>query len=498
MEYTPLKIKYEFDFCEKHMPQELVDYADSRTRVDIMFFNIEGKEYNCYCSKCGESSTVKKSRYATVRHNDYCKCKDCGAELKYFNVKFDTSKFSRDTRVSFAQKLNGGAGIVFRIFDVWVGRKVNYKQNITLESFHEEQRIVFLKNKVIRLDYCSHWFARDGGWKQMADNTIFRKYGKVGLSVDECIKGTCLDKLHLDLFYSSYESDRLAYLRGLIIHPQIEYLLKLGYKNLASQMCYKRYGEKGINIYGKNYEEVMGVPKNVMKFINKKSIYDCELWAIRKMYEYKMPLQEIKKHSDKPHSVRSAIDCYKIVEDKVSFNKFLKWCLRETVVAGYYNDYIGQCDVMGLDKNNEKVLMPKDFHEVHDRLSIRIKYAVEKDAEALYYNIQKQWNFLQVVSNDYAIILPKSLKEIIYEGEFIGHCVGGYTDRVTKGNSLILFARHTNNLAEPLSTIEIKPQTQTVTQYSGNGKGTKNESVDPALKNFIKTWATKNNLKISA
>ena len=242
----------------------------------------------------------------------------------------------------------------------------------------------------------------------------------------------------------------------------------------------------------------MGVPKSVMKFIDNKSISDYELWAIRKMYEYKMPLQEIKKHCKNPYSVGSAIDCYKIVEDKVSFNKFLKWCLRETVVAGYYNDYIGQCDVMGLDKNNEKVLMPKDFHEVHDRLSARIKYAVEKDAEALYSNIQKQWNFLQVVSNDYAIILPKNLKEIIYEGEFIGHCVGGYTDRVTKGNSLILFARHTNNLAEPLSTIEIKPQTQTITQYSGNGKGTKNDKVLPALKTFIKTWATKNNLKISA
>ena len=495
MEYKPLKVKYQFDFCEKYMSQELLDYADSRTRVNVMFFKIEGNEYSCYCSECGEDSVIKKTKNSTVKHNYYCVCKKCGAKLQYFNAKFDTRKFSRGTTVSFAQKLNGGAGIVFRIFDIWVDRSFKYKQNATAENFHELQRIVFLEKRVIRLDYVEHWFAKGGGWSQQADNAYCRSVGCVGGSFKDAIKNTCLEKLCLGRFGTFAAVANMTYLRGLIIHPQIEYLLKLGYHTLAREMCRRRTGGcKGINIYGKNYEAVMGVPKSVMKYINDKDITDYELWTVRKMYQYKTPLQEIKKVYKYPYKVSSAIKCYELVENKVKFNKFLKWCIKENVRDTYYEDYLGQCDVLGLDKNNEKILLPQGFNEVHDRLSARIKNTVKKQSEVLYSNIQKQWNFLQVVSNEFAIILPKTLKEIIYEGEFIGHCVGGYTDRVVNGNSLILFARRTNNISEPLSTIELKPQIQTITQYSGNGKGGGNQQVDPALKQFIKSWAKQNNL----
>lgn len=51
---------------------------------------------------------------------------------------------------------------------------------------------------------------------------------------------------------------------------------------------------------------------------------------------------------------------------------------------------------------------------------------------------------------------PKSVDEIVYEGEKLKHCVGTYINDVAKGNTVILFIRNQNDPQKPYFTVEIK------------------------------------------
>lgn len=99
----------------------------------------------------------------------------------------------------------------------------------------------------------------------------------------------------------------------------------------------------------------------------------------------------------------------------------------------------------------------------------------ELDEERVYFRFSDQKHFLYLLDE----------KDLKYEGQMMGHCVGAgfYNARVKKGLSLILSLRDDKN--EPHVTIEIDVNSRTVVQQYGKGNKEAVKKYRDLIKEFV-------------
>ena len=101
-------------------------------------------------------------------------------------------------------------------------------------------------------------------------------------------------------------------------------------------------------------------------------------------------------------------------------------------------DYIEKCRLM--DKKPDKVNnFMKEYVETKKAYDL---YRTEYDNRLMakqYAKHEKAWEFAY---GNYVVVIPKSAKEIIDEGQNMHHCVGSYANNVINGDTYICFVRH--------------------------------------------------------
>ncbi|MBQ6968024.1 MAG: PcfJ domain-containing protein [Lachnospiraceae bacterium] len=95
----------------------------------------------------------------------------------------------------------------------------------------------------------------------------------------------------------------------------------------------------------------------------------------------------------------------------------------------------------------------------------------------------------------YSVLMPHDANEIINEGRMLQHCVGnaGYIRKMAEGLCTILFLRDNRDLAAPLITME-ECDGSIVQCYGFRDK----YNSSPEIREFIKDYASRRNLKINA
>ena len=92
-------------------------------------------------------------------------------------------------------------------------------------------------------------------------------------------------------------------------------------------------------------------------------------------------------------------------------------------------------------------------------------------------------------------MIAKSPADLVKEGEILHHCVGrmGYDQKFARGESLIFFVRHKNDLETPFVTLEYSPTQHKVLQcYADN-----DTKPDDNVLDFVnKIWLPYANRKI--
>ena len=99
----------------------------------------------------------------------------------------------------------------------------------------------------------------------------------------------------------------------------------------------------------------------------------------------------------------------------------------------------------------------------------------ELDEERIFFRFSDQKHFLYLLNE----------KDLKYEGQMMGHCVGAgfYNERVKKGVSLILSLRDDKN--EPHVTMEIDVKSKTVVQQYGKGNKEAVKKYRDLIKEFV-------------
>ncbi len=203
----------------------------------------------------------------------------------------------------------------------------------------------------------------------------------------------------------------------------------------------------------------------------------------------------------------SSSDVKRVLEyaEKTAFpvKEWLKYMRKQIKDAGYWLDYMGMAEKAGILQTVN--VFPKDLEKAHDALASQLnRLYLQKKVEqqtAFIENLRKRYPGVKKVCDrirdkfayqdeDYAILVPHSIKEIVAEGIYLNHCLADqerYFDRIVTKESFILFLRRTASIEDAWYTLEVEPD-GTIRQKRTFGHD-QLPDLD-AAKPFLKEWQT--------
>lgn len=209
-----------------------------------------------------------------------------------------------------------------------------------------------------------------------------------------------------------------------------------------------------------------------------------------KIFEFSIPeIFEILTHTK---LVKQTLDYY--VEQL--FSKF--WFIESVDFFKNYIDYLRIASyIQELDKEYTYSYFPKDVQSEHNKTSLKYTNLIKKDNEG--YTIKEIKEFKSTVSkyinleysnDEYSVIVPKTISDVINEGDKLNHCVAGYVKLILDKKSQICFLRKNDNKEISYLTLEIK-NNNIFQAKKFNNQLPNSEDIE-----FIKEWSNIKGLKI--
>ena len=275
----------------------------------------------------------------------------------------------------------------------------------------------------------------------------------------------------------------------------MEYLVKLGYKNLAmSKMILRKAGKdmKFAKWLAKNRYILGGYPRYyvdvVIRAYTKGTSLDTE----------QARAELIKRHKNGDY--RAFMNRFGNDTDK-----FFDYIVTQNTNIYSYIDYYNACEYLNIDMSDTKNRYPKDFRRWHN---IRIdEYRTakalkdEEKRKAMYNQFADIANkFLPLERNrgeGYVVIIAKSPAELVEEGKVLSHCVGSmnYDQKFIREESLIFFVRPISDIHTPYVTMEYSIAKKKILQCYGEHD---HRPAQEVLDYVNKKWLPYANRKIKA
>lgn len=133
-----------------------------------------------------------------------------------------------------------------------------------------------------------------------------------------------------------------------------------------------------------------------------------------------------------------------------------------------WKDYLSMAGKLRLDVYDSIIYRTSDLQRRHSEAVIQMeekkKEIRRRELEEKYVGFQEQLIALkekyEFSAGEYQIVAPKSIDDILYEGDTLHHCVNktdNYFDRIASKESYILFLRKKENPEVPFYTLEAEP-----------------------------------------
>jgi hypothetical protein len=292
----------------------------------------------------------------------------------------------------------------------------------------------------------------------------------------------------------------IPYLSGYLKHPFLEYFVKLGLYNLTSELVYRNYSKSAIDTDGGNLTAILGVGAEQLPLLQCLDANIKQLELLQELNAHGLcagePLlrwyreQDIKGKENVllPLRYMTPYKLLKYIAQQVERqdDTLNSRCRKQSEISGEYRDYLELCKLLGCDLKNDFALFPRDLKTSHDNAAKMFRAQkdniVSKAISAMHKPLTNAFGFSD---NGFTVIAPKAVKELTDEGHALRHCVGVYTERVAKGECVILFLRRSDALTKPFVTVEVK--NGAVTQVRGQNNG----SPPPDAEKFLALWTRK-------
>ena len=124
--------------------------------------------------------------------------------------------------------------------------------------------------------------------------------------------------------------------------------------------------------------------------------------------------------------------------------------------AETYRDYLADCLMLGLDLDDRAVLLPQDLEAAHRRTIAQVKHKANEAMREAFHDRAAKLEKWRWESGGLLIRPAADADELIGEGAALHHCVGGYADRMAKGETAIFFIRRLRRPEESYYTLELR------------------------------------------
>lgn len=380
---------------------------------------------------------------------------------------------------NFAVMLTRGEELFVRCFHRY---SKNYKYAIA-----EVQRYVFAKDGSVRYgaDDCGRWSVR----RDVREPVFYQQpYGyadnsynvlNIGAIERSCVKYCC---------YELAPNLLLEYLHLYCKHPNVEYLLKSGYKHLIAARCTGWWGQNNRIEYS---QHINWKSNNLLKMLGLNRTEFRLLKGHEEFYEAYVEWRDVFPKI-KPEGLLTIAEQFK--HEHGSMQNFCKDTgLKPDRIARYlkshkimnweYSDYLSQCRKLKYDLHDTSISMPRRFKEMHTRLSDLVKYKATQEMQKHFAEHVAKRKVLEFASGTLLIRQPKSVQEIIDEGKALHHCVGGYAERHANGMLHIMFIRTEEKPDVPFYTVEVNLLGRIV-----QVRGMRNCKTTPEVQAFIEEY----------
>ncbi|MBS6229408.1 MAG: PcfJ domain-containing protein [Clostridium sp.] len=161
------------------------------------------------------------------------------------------------------------------------------------------------------------------------------------------------------------------------------------------------------------------------------------------------------------------------------------------MILGDWLDYLRDCQKLGYDMKEDRILRPKDLGTAHEETAVLAK---EKEQEITREGIQKRAKEAQKYAweQDGFLIRPiATLKELVAEGTKLKHCVAGYASSYAEGRCKLFCIRKKSAPDTPYYTLELGRNDKLI-QCRGYRNDVENGyKMQEDVRKFVDRWMSK-------
>lgn len=499
------------------LPEGLEEWIDQKETGGEHYVLKSQEKGRWSCSCCGESfdkTSLKRSDGGeVVRNNDMVICPHCGTAIRYLSRK---QKIDITTHFALVQPVDDEMSVV-RHFDAAIRCTGGGRKRIAVD---ESIRIVLWKkpklspscevyyrqygyfgdeyfdnksNPTNRREYAGWLY--DGGIEEAFKNTAYENWGRLFTQMSQagmklnynrlmCAKGDAsfaglVEMLFKGRFYRllAETAEHVGYPGGYYgklkqCGKSIEDTFDIRDRQKINRIRDKNGGELMVEWMRWSERHHEKLSDKVVTWLLENNISTSETAWVK----VRMSMEQVMNYFE-----RQRRESYK--------GKSVKQ------VISQYEDYMSMCEKLHKDTTDEMVYRPRELKRRHDEAVLEIeRRRAELKAEEYSRKFGEAEKVLQTIRDkfeysgeEYFIMVPKRIVDIVQEGNYLHHCAGAtdrYFDRIKQRETYICFLRKTAEPDTPFYTIEVEPG-GTIRQH----RGMFDEEPDiESVKPFLREW----------
>ena len=494
--------------------------------ADYAMYHKESGQYRC--TACDGKYTEKEileenPELSKVRDKYKITCPSCGKKLTV--KRRDGQRIIVKTKCMALQNIDDSMSVA-RHFDVEIwwdykaGRRVFVEEAVRLFMYRNHPKYIYQ----IYYDAWGGFGPSNPENKRMGECYLYPDAGMI----ESALAGTYYEDWARMFKLLAADGVFMDYNR-LMCAPKVagvaEYLYKGGFKRLLDetvgyisiwQQCYIGC----LNCSGKSIEEVFGIrDRQKINRLRQKDGGEVMLyWLQWADLEKKKVSEECLDWLDDlgiaPETLLTGF--LDKVKGKMSVEQVMNYVKKQQLVSypgksasevvNQWSDYLSMCEKENKKLDDEMVYKPRELKRRHDEIVEEInkrriledmrRNTEEQQKKAEEMNakypgaeevLEEMKPKLEYASEEYTIIVPERLVDIMMEGQALHHCAGSsdrYFDRIRSRETYICFLRRTAEPEIPYYTIEVEPS-GTIRQHRGY---LDEEPNIEAIKPFLKEW----------
>lgn len=463
--------------CPEELPDGLVEYIRRvPLREDnVLLYKKGGVRGTCF--QCRQQVRAFEWHF---RQHEYFACPNCGAEVHAILEGGASFKADYVEDIVTIQRGKDGKTVFLRQWHIvrdntaeWtnIPAQLDEIARYAVRGDHAAK----WQREAKRAEYMNYYRYRLNDWerrKNVTDVYDGQYYFFLPDNWKDILSGTGLEYCDLSGYIARQKRQRTNPVRFLIDwarYPAIEKFWKAGYINLVQSriMGYRPGTEKkdAIRWRQESIRAALRFPFRLLK------MYRPEEWnadaVARTVTAWDFVCAGHIREQDVEVLVKSSVELndIKYALGHASVQKIIRYIDKQAEAeskrnhfhpqtSGTYRDYLTDCVMLELDLDDSAVLFPANLDAAHARTIAQVKHKGNKICQKAFAAAAKKLAKLTWENDGLLIRVPTDAKELIAEGAYLHHCVGGYVERMAKGETAILFIRREQEPDIPYFTLE--------------------------------------------